>query len=109
MAESTSESKREGEGVRGGEGGEGIREDSLRKDSRSGLVGDHKSATGTEEDDEDEFEPNLKYTRLTGKLAAVYRNGDSTSCFQAAGDKLVGYWRQRARSCVALCTITHIM
>ncbi len=83
MAESTSEREREGKR-------EAILEDSPRKDSGSGLLDDHKSATGDEEDEEDEAEPNLKYTRLTGKLGAVYHNGDSTSCFQAAGDKLVG-------------------
>lgn len=42
-----------------------------------------------EEDDEDE-EPKLKYTRLTSSLAPVYRNGDATSTFLVAGDKMVG-------------------
>jgi hypothetical protein len=40
------------------------------------------------DDDEDE-EPRLKYVRLTGNLSAVYRNGDATSCFLVAGDKMV--------------------
>lgn len=44
---------------------------------------------GEDEEEEEEREPNLKYSRLTSNLAAVYRNGDSTSSFLAAGDKLV--------------------
>lgn len=41
-----------------------------------------------EEDDEDE-EPTLKYARLTQHLRTVYRNGDATSSFLVAGDKMV--------------------
>lgn len=42
------------------------------------------------EDDEDEDdEPKLKYTRLTNSFASVYRNGDATSSFTVAGDKMV--------------------
>ncbi|KAJ4290959.1 Vacuolar protein sorting-associated protein 41 [Kalmusia sp. IMI 367209] len=43
-----------------------------------------------EDDDEDEAdeEPKLKYTRLTSSLAPVYRNGDATSSFLVAGDKM---------------------
>ena len=40
------------------------------------------------EDDEDE-EPKLKYARLTQHLGPVYRNGDATSAFLVAGDKMV--------------------
>lgn len=40
------------------------------------------------EEDEDE-EPRLKYAYLTKHLGAVYRNGDATSAFLAAGDKMV--------------------
>jgi hypothetical protein len=45
-----------------------------------------------EDDDEDEEdeEPRLKYARLTPHLGAVYRNGDATSAFMVAGDKMVG-------------------
>lgn len=45
-----------------------------------------------EEDDEDsdeDDEPELKYTPLTQHLAGVYRNGDATSAFLVAGDKMV--------------------
>jgi hypothetical protein len=46
-----------------------------------------------EEDDDDdgeEDEPKLKYARLTAHLLSVYRNGDATSAFLVAGDKMVG-------------------
>jgi hypothetical protein len=43
----------------------------------------------TDEDGDDEEEPKLKYAKLTGSLANVYRNGDSTSAFIVAGDKMV--------------------
>ncbi|KXJ89989.1 putative vacuolar assembly protein [Microdochium bolleyi] len=43
-----------------------------------------------EEDEEDEDdEPKLKYARLTQHLSAVYRNGDATSSFLVAGDKMI--------------------
>ncbi|KAF2122103.1 vacuolar assembly protein-like protein [Lophiotrema nucula] len=44
-----------------------------------------------EEDDEDDAdeEPKLKYSRLTSSLGPVYRNGDSTSTFMVAGDKMI--------------------
>ncbi|KAI0128991.1 hypothetical protein BJ170DRAFT_682774 [Xylariales sp. AK1849] len=41
-----------------------------------------------ETDDEDE-EPTLKYARLTPHLSTVYRNGDMTSAFLTAGDKMI--------------------
>ncbi|KAF2774100.1 hypothetical protein EJ03DRAFT_370911 [Teratosphaeria nubilosa] len=40
-------------------------------------------------DEEDDDEPKLKYAKLTGSLTGVYRNGDSTSAFAVAGDKMV--------------------
>jgi len=40
--------------------------------------------------DADGDEPKLKYSRLTGALGPVYRNGDATSAFVVAGDKMVG-------------------
>ncbi|KIH93864.1 vacuolar assembly protein [Sporothrix brasiliensis 5110] len=39
-------------------------------------------------DDEDE-EPRLKYARLTTNLGGLYRNGDATSAFLVAGDKMI--------------------
>jgi hypothetical protein len=53
-----------------------------------------------EEDDDDEEEeegedeePKLKYARLTAHLLSVYRNGDMTSAFLVAGDKMVSLRR----------------
>ncbi|KAF2641393.1 hypothetical protein P280DRAFT_469016 [Massarina eburnea CBS 473.64] len=42
-----------------------------------------------EESDGDDEEPKLKYTRLTSSLGPMYRNGDSTSTFMVAGDKMI--------------------
>jgi hypothetical protein len=42
-----------------------------------------------EDDEGEDEEPKLKYARLTSHLAPVYRNGDATSCFLVAGDKMV--------------------
>jgi hypothetical protein len=39
--------------------------------------------------DDEEDEPKLKYARLTQHLSAVYRNGDMTSAFLVAGDKMI--------------------
>ncbi|KAI8627198.1 hypothetical protein F5Y19DRAFT_182450 [Xylariaceae sp. FL1651] len=42
-----------------------------------------------EEEEEEEDEPKLKYARLTQHLGTIYRNGDSTSAFLVAGDKMI--------------------
>jgi hypothetical protein len=42
-----------------------------------------------DDDDEEEEEPKLKYAKLTGNLAGVYRNGDFTTAFCVAGDKMI--------------------
>ncbi|KKK21843.1 hypothetical protein ARAM_002893 [Aspergillus rambellii] len=43
----------------------------------------------SEGEEEEDDEPHLKYEYLTKQLGAVYRNGDATSSFLAAGDKLI--------------------
>lgn len=69
----------------GGAGGDDGCETSRRDDDdRSDRDEDDED----EDDDEDE-EPRLKYARLTQNLSAVYRNGDATSAFLVAGDKMV--------------------
>lgn len=50
--------------------------------------GGEEEEDGNEEDEEDE-EPRLKYAYLTKHLGSVYRNGDATSSFLTAGDKMV--------------------
>lgn len=68
------------------------REEALR---RRAFSNGQESATGTEqeteeeEDDDSDDEPKLKHKRLTENLNTVYRNGDSTSSFMLAGDKMV--------------------
>ena len=42
-----------------------------------------------EDDDDDDEEPRLKYAILTQSVKSLYRNGDATSAFLAAGDKMV--------------------
>ena len=42
-----------------------------------------------DDEEEEEGEPKLKYAKLTGSLTNLYRNGDSTSTFTIAGDKMV--------------------
>ncbi|EKD17675.1 uncharacterized protein L3040_003557 [Drepanopeziza brunnea f. sp. 'multigermtubi'] len=43
----------------------------------------------SDDEDEEEDEPKLKYARFTSHLGPVYRNGDATSCFMVAGDKMI--------------------
>jgi len=50
--------------------------------------GRHEEEEEEEEEDEDE-EPRLKYASLTKHLKPIYRNGDATSAFLVAGDKMV--------------------
>lgn len=44
-----------------------------------------------DEDEDEEDEPRLKYTSLTKNLRPLYRNGDATSAFLVAGDKMVRF------------------
>lgn len=52
---------------------------------------DNDDQEDEDEDDDDDAddEPKLKYSRLTSSLGPVYRNGDATSSFLVAGDKMV--------------------
>ena len=57
---------------------------------KNGRKGPEKEPDDSEEDeDEDDEEPRLKYASLTRNLKHVYRNGDATSSFLVAGDKMV--------------------
>ena len=62
---------------------EGEGDDGTEEDSDGDEVEDD-----SDEDDEDD-EPKLKYARLTQHLNGVYRNGDMTSAFLVAGDKML--------------------
>lgn len=69
-------------------------EQKLERTANNGKPAEQDTESEDEEEDEEEEadeEPKLKYTRLTSNLAPVYRNGDATSTFLVAGDKMV--WR----------------
>lgn len=63
-----------------------------RTRSNSQPAAHNSESEDDDEDDDDEAdeEPKLKYTRLTSSLGPVYKNGDATSSFLVAGDKMVG-------------------
>jgi hypothetical protein len=68
--------------------------DSDRRDPEPPAANTDGDAPAEEEeeedvDDEDDEEPKLKYAKLTGNLANVYRNGDFTTAFGVYGDKMV--------------------
>lgn len=57
------------------------------------IDGDNVESEVESDDDDAEDEPKLKYARLTSHLGPIYRNGDATSAFLVAGDKMVGFRR----------------
>ncbi|KAJ4348359.1 Vacuolar protein sorting-associated protein 41 [Didymosphaeria variabile] len=65
-------------------------EQKLERTVSNGKPAAHDSESEDDDEDEDaDEEPKLKYTRLTSNLAPVYRNGDATSTFLVAGDKMI--------------------
>ena len=58
---------------------------------QKGPNGKHPDPSGAEDDEEEdeEEEPRLKYAPLTKHLTPLYRNGDASSAFLVAGDKMV--------------------
>ena len=50
---------------------------------------DDEEEDDDEDEEEDDDEPKLKNARLTQHLNPVYRNGDATSAFLVAGDKMI--------------------
>ena len=76
---------------------DGAAEDDDENDDDEGDDGDDADDNAEEneedeeegEDEEEDEEPKLKYARLTQHLGAVYRNGDATSAFLVAGDKMI--------------------
>ncbi|KAJ5950819.1 uncharacterized protein N7479_009232 [Penicillium vulpinum] len=58
--------------------------------SSSSDDGEEEGEVEEEDDsDEEDEEPRLKYAYLTKHLGSVYRNGDATSSFLVAGDKMI--------------------
>lgn len=68
-------------------------EDQLQNPPKRAPVPPKLESTGevSEEDDseEEEEEPRLKYAPLTKNVSSIYRNGDATSTFHVAGDKMI--------------------
>lgn len=52
-------------------------------------VRDDSEDEDEDDDDDEEEEPRLKYANLTRNVSPLYRNGDATSTFLVAGDKMV--------------------
>lgn len=61
-------------------------EDAAHNRTRNGTA---ESESEEEDEEEEEEEPRLEYASLTKSLGPVYRNGDATSAFLVAGDKMV--------------------
>ena len=61
----------------------------LEKVASNGQDSVEQDSDDDEEDEDVDEEPKLKYSRLTSSLLPVYRNGDATSSFMVAGDKMV--------------------
>jgi len=60
------------------------------KGKSNGEMAARRDEDEEEEDDEDEDEePKLKYASMTKSQGPIYRNGDATSAFLVAGDKMV--------------------
>lgn len=67
---------------------EGIEENGTPTVTNGKAAKDDREDEEVSEEEEDE-EPRLKYASLTKHLKSVYRNGDVTSAFLVAGDKMV--------------------
>lgn len=72
---------------------EEVDQDESIDEEESTLVSNGKpeieNGEGEASEEEDDEEPLLKYASLTKYLKPVYRNGDATSAFLVAGDKMV--------------------
>ena len=71
--------------------GEKDNDDSADEELQGVMRNGHRDKASDEDDEEEEEEeePRLKYASLTKSQASVYRNGDATSAFIVAGDKMV--------------------
>lgn len=81
-------------------------EDDLSANNNS-AISSNTAEDHEEEEEEEDDEPKLKYARLTGHLGGVYRNGDATSTFLVAGDKMVCYAARILRETKELCSESH--
>lgn len=75
------------------EAGEADQDESVDEDKvtfmGNGLAGGETGEEDEASEEEEDEEPRLKYASLTKHLKPLYRNGDATSAFLVAGDKMV--------------------
>lgn len=64
-------------------------DDTAASDDLEEVEAEEEEEEEEEDSDGDDEEPRLKYAYLTKHLGSVYRNGDATSTFLVAGDKMV--------------------
>ena len=76
-----------------GEGSSEPEEDdqSESKNGEAPTTGSNAAAGEDSGEDDEEEEPRLKYAPLTKSLSSLYRNGDASSTFFVAGDKMVRF------------------
>ncbi|KAJ5925703.1 hypothetical protein N7454_008342 [Penicillium verhagenii] len=65
------------------------RHQSSEDESGGSDDGDEDEGEDAEETEDEDEEPKLKYAYLSKHLGSVYRNGDATSTFLVAGDKMI--------------------
>ncbi|OBT68915.1 hypothetical protein VE03_01339 [Pseudogymnoascus sp. 23342-1-I1] len=58
------------------------------EDATETVGSDEDEEDEDEDEEEEEDEPKLKNARMTGYMTQLYRNGDATSSFLVAGDKM---------------------
>ncbi|GAB1318123.1 Vacuolar protein sorting-associated protein 41 [Madurella fahalii] len=82
-----------GDGVDSGDGSDDSAEHSSGEEDEGGdddeSEGEEEEDDDDDEDEDEDEEPKLKDARLTQHLGPVYRNGDATSSFLVAGDKMI--------------------
>jgi hypothetical protein len=61
----------------------------VESSSKDSVEQDSDQDSDDDDDEGEDEEPKLKYSRLTSNLLPLYRNGDATSSFMVAGDKMV--------------------
>lgn len=83
----------------------------INPDEEDVEAGDSDESEEVDEENDEDEEPKLKYARMTGHLGPVYRNGDATSAFLVAGDKMVTFKADEiSKSALMLLSLlAHIM
>lgn len=96
-AESAKEAEATGSKGQGERAGQAVEEESSADDDTSDEDEDDDDGDEEDEEEEEDEEPRLKYARLTQHLNGVYRNGDATSAFLVAGDKMARFFQAQSK------------